>query len=253
MTEYCRFFRNKVLQVSGMTAEEQIFAFCRQLDPQMRAEIMSKRPETLDACMYTTEVVATARREWNKPLGARPSSFKRKRFRPWSGNEATPGVTNAAGPTPMELDYVHVRGNGRLQRRGQFPQQGLPPRGVNNPKIRCFLCRRLGHLVSKCPNRPPDIQLHGLDLTTGSSTPRTETGSITQLAEEKVLEDQEMDLIFKSLTEDTDEWGTLDVLNDVSDLTGETLGHVAALPELDLDLNLDLGDKAEGVPPKSEN
>lgn len=162
MSEYCRFFRNKVIQIGNMSVEEQIFSFCRKLEPTMRAEIMSKKPDSLDACMYTAEVLATAQREWNRPLGARSQMFKRKRYRPTFANGQSMGSANANGPTPMELDYVQVRGQNRYKRRGQYPKSGPPPRNAYNQRIRCFLCRKVGHPVSKCPNRMQDTQLHGV-------------------------------------------------------------------------------------------
>ena len=51
MSEYCRFFRNKVIQIGNMSVEEQIFTFCRKLEPSIRAEIKSKRSDSLDASM----------------------------------------------------------------------------------------------------------------------------------------------------------------------------------------------------------
>ena len=98
MSEYCRFFRNKVLQTGGMSDEEQVFAFCRMLNPQMRADVMSKRPSNLNDCMHTAEVIAAAQREWRNPMGARRGPFKkRNRFQRMGFNANPQNASNGQG------------------------------------------------------------------------------------------------------------------------------------------------------------
>ena len=209
MSEYCRFFRSKVLQAGNMTTEEQIFVFCRSLNPQMRADVLSKQPDTLNACMHIAEVIAAAQREWRNPMGTRRGMFKRRRFRtPFLPGTSPVGSGQGAqsGPVPMELGYVQSRGQGRFRRRGTG--QGYPgATGRFNPNIRCFVCKQVGHPMSKCPRRTQRTTLTQVSCvepmettepTESSDTAKVSTTTVAQMREPE--QELQLEDIIRGLT-----------------------------------------------------
>ena len=212
MTDFCRYFRGKVLQVDGMTDEEQVFLFCRKLEPQMRSEILSKQPKTLNECVLAAETIAAVQ-NWRNPFAPRGNTFKKKgkpqgyrnqTFYQGTGvNGKFGGGSSSSGPTPMEVDTVQYQGRGGWRGRGRYGGRG-GGRGRNagrqyttqnamdntlfNPRIKCFTCRKVGHPMSKCPMKSGTVQM----AATLMSEPQPEAaqgnaGAMNQMTQEFAL------------------------------------------------------------------
>lgn len=139
--DYTFKFRSLLLEIPGMSADEQLDRYVRGLKPAVRKEVEIKNPTTLDAANRIAEIQdANAYRVFG-PSNNRPSYSNGPRRSYASAVRDT--------PVPMELGAMRAR----LPPRPKLAQPRPFQRNRDVLNNACFYCHKTGHRLNDCPER----------------------------------------------------------------------------------------------------
>jgi hypothetical protein len=137
---YAADFISLCLLIPGISEDEQLDRFVRGLKPAIRKEVELKSPATFK------EAVSLAERIDSLPYkGSYSSTPVKPPYR----------ASSNSGPTPMELGTMETRqNNNRDSGRSRYPKLTAAERQHLRNINGCYYCRKPGHLIQDCPDRP---------------------------------------------------------------------------------------------------
>jgi hypothetical protein len=147
-------FRALLLDVPDMGAADALHRYVTGLKDHIQRQVQIHNPATLDDAMATADRIDSVR-----PAPSAPPRHNRGHQR----RVFFPPAPAAQAPVPMDLGVMRAA-NGRFRAAGSAP----PPQQQRTrltPEERahllanngCVYCRRLGHNVNQCPQRPRNL------------------------------------------------------------------------------------------------
>jgi hypothetical protein len=141
---YAADFTSLCLLIPSISDDEQLDRFVRGLKPAIRKEVELKSPATFNEAVSLAERIDSLTYK-----GSYSSTPPKPPYRP-SNN------FSSSGPTPMELGTMETRhnNNNKDSGRSRYPKLTAAERQHLRNINGCFYCRKPGHIIQDCPDKP---------------------------------------------------------------------------------------------------